>query len=54
MNLKFKVVDKELFLNISSYGTTKPSNTFFENKLKVSATSRKWYTINKLLAIAEE
>ncbi len=33
-------------------GRTKMTNNFFENKLKVSATSRNWNTVNKLLAIA--
>ena len=51
---EFKVVDKEIFLNISSYGTTKLSNSFFENKLKVTATTRNWNTVNKLLAISTE
>jgi hypothetical protein len=30
------------------------TNTFLENKLKVSATTRNWKTSNKLLGIAEE
>ena len=33
-------------------GRTKMTNNFFENKLKVSATSRNWNTVHKLLAIA--
>jgi uncharacterized protein (DUF1697 family) len=32
-----------------SYGNSKLSNNFFENKLKVRATTRNWKTINKLL-----
>ena len=32
-----------------SYGNSKLSNNFFENKLKVRATSRNWKTINKLV-----
>ena len=31
-----------------SYGNSKLSNNFFENKLKVRATTRNWKTINKL------
>jgi len=35
------------------YGDTKLSNNFFENKLKVNATTRNWKTINELSKIAE-
>lgn len=34
------------------YGNTKLNNSFFENKLKVSATTRNWKTINELVKIA--
>lgn len=41
---------KEIYLHIPvSYGETKLSNIFFENKLKVKATTRNWNTVNKLL-----
>ncbi len=33
------------------YGRTKLTNTFFENKLKVSATTRNWATIVKLCSM---
>lgn len=36
------------------YGKTKLSNKFFENKLKVSATTRNWKTINKVIDLAKE
>lgn len=36
------------------YGNTKLSNTFFENKLKLTATTRNWNTINKLMWMANE
>ncbi len=49
---EFIVIEKDIYLNVSSYGTTKLSNSFFENKLKVTATTRNWNTVNKLLAIA--
>ena len=49
---EFIVIEKEIYLNVSSYGTTKLSNSFFENKLKVTATTRNWNTVNKLLAIS--
>ncbi len=35
------------------YGTTKLTNTFFENKLKVSATTRNWRTVNELLKLCD-
>lgn len=35
------------------YGNTKLSNTFFENKLKVTATTRNWKTVNKLVGLAK-
>ena len=35
------------------YGNTKLSNNFFENKLKVVATTRNWKTINELALIGE-
>jgi uncharacterized protein (DUF1697 family) len=37
----------------SGYGDTKLSNNFFENKLKVTATTRNWKTVNELNKIAE-
>lgn len=36
------------------YGHTKLSNTFFEKKLKVSATTRNWRTVNELLRMTVE
>jgi len=47
------IIGKEVFLHIpESYGETKLSNKFFENKLKVTATTRNWKTVNKLFEIA--
>src|SRR3989339_879453 len=49
---KFFIVDKEVFLFCpNGYGRTKLSNNFFEKKLKLSATTRNWKTINKLLEL---
>ena len=49
---KFVITGKEVFLYIpESYAETKLSNKFFENKLKVSATTRNWKTINKLMEL---
>jgi uncharacterized protein (DUF1697 family) len=51
---KFFIVEREIYLNCASgYGTTKLSNTFFENKFKVKATTRNWNTVNKLLELAK-
>jgi uncharacterized protein (DUF1697 family) len=36
------------------YGRTKLSNSFFEKKLKVTATTRNWKVTNELLSIAKE
>jgi uncharacterized protein (DUF1697 family) len=60
---KFKKVDfspeeysingKNIYLFFpNGYGRAKINNTFFENKLKVLATTRNWKTINKLFEIA--
>jgi len=50
---KFIIIEREIYLNCAAgYGTTKLSNTFFENKLKVRATTRNWNTVNKLMELA--
>lgn len=50
---KFIIIDREVYLDCSGgYGTTRLSNTFFENKLKVRATTRNWNTVNKLVELA--
>jgi uncharacterized protein (DUF1697 family) len=49
---RFIIIEREVYLSCASgYGTTRLSNTFFENKLKVRATTRNWKTINKLLTL---
>ncbi len=37
----------------NGYGNTKLNNSFFENKLKVIATTRNWKTVNELLEMAD-
>ena len=37
----------------NGYGRTKLTNNFFENKLKIVATTRNWKTVNELMNIAE-
>jgi uncharacterized protein (DUF1697 family) len=49
---RFALAGKEVYLYCpGGYGNTKLSNTFFENKLKVTATTRNWNTVNKLLEL---
>lgn len=51
---RFFIKNKEVFLYIpESYGETKLSNKFFENKLKVTATTRNWKTVNKLFEMTK-
>jgi uncharacterized protein (DUF1697 family) len=51
---EFIIRDKEVYLFCpNGYGKTKFSNTFFEKKLNVSATTRNWKTVNALFEIAE-
>lgn len=50
---RFVIMGKDVYLHCpDSYGNTKLSNTFFENKLKVKATTRNWKTVNKLMEMA--
>jgi uncharacterized protein (DUF1697 family) len=49
---KFKLTDDIVYLCCENgYGKTKLNNTFFENKLKVSATTRNWKTLEKMLKL---
>lgn len=51
---EYIIIGKEIFLHCPvSYGETKLSNKFFETKLKVTATTRNWKTVNTLAEIAE-
>lgn len=50
---EFIIQGRDIYLHCpESYGNTKLSNAFFESKLKTTATTRNWATINKLLEIA--
>ena len=51
----FIVIDKVIYLQIGpeGYGNTKLSNSFFESKLKVKATTRNWKTIIALSKMYE-
>ena len=50
------VIDKNViyFYSPNGYGRAKMNNNFFENKLKVKATTRNWKTLNKILEITNE
>ncbi|MFT4030992.1 MAG: DUF1697 domain-containing protein [Siphonobacter sp.] len=46
---QYKIIGKEIYLYCpNGYGRTKLTNTFFEKKLKVIATTRNWRTINEI------
>jgi uncharacterized protein (DUF1697 family) len=48
------ITDKIIYLYCpNGYGKTKLTNTFFESKLKVSATTRNWKTISTLVHLAQ-
>jgi uncharacterized protein (DUF1697 family) len=51
----FATGEQEIFLYCpGGYGRTKLSNTFFEKKLGVIATTRNWKTVNALYEMASE
>jgi uncharacterized protein (DUF1697 family) len=51
---EFIISGKNIYLFCPvSYGNSKLSNTFLENKLKVTATTRNWKTINELVVMAD-
>jgi uncharacterized protein (DUF1697 family) len=52
---KFAIGEQEIFLFCpGGYGKSKLSNTFFEKKLGVSATTRNWKTVKALYEMASE
>lgn len=51
---RFVISGKDIYLYCpGGYGKTKLSNTFFENRLKVTATTRNWNTVAKLNDLAK-
>jgi uncharacterized protein (DUF1697 family) len=53
-NDRFEVEGNEVFLYCpDGYGKTKLNNNFFENKLKLVATTRNWNTVKKLIEMSE-
>ncbi len=52
---EYTLVGKNIYVYCpNGYGKTKLTNTFFENKLKVAATTRNWKTTNELIKMAEK
>jgi len=52
---QFAIGEREIFLFCpGGYGKTKLSNTFFEKKLDVVATTRNWKSVNALYQMARE
>lgn len=50
---RFIIKGREVYLYCPvNYGETRLSNAFFEQKLKVSATTRNWKTVNKLVELS--
>ena len=46
---RYEIIGKDVFIFCAAgYGTSKLVNSFFESKLKVSATTRNWKTVLKL------
>ncbi len=51
---RFYLAEQVVYLYVpGGYGNTKINNNFFENKLKVAATTRNWKTTQKLLEMAD-
>lgn len=48
-NDSFELLGRDVYVHCpDGYVNTKLNNTFFENKLKVSATTRNWRTVNEM------
>ena len=51
---RFAVLNRETYLYLpDGYGRTKLHNNFMESKLKVTATTRNWKTVNELYNLAQ-
>lgn len=51
---KFELIGKEIYIYCEQrYSDTKYSNSFFESKLKVGASTRNWNTVNKLIELTQ-
>ena len=51
---EYIISGKEVYIYCTNgYGNTKLENLFFERKLKVTATTRNWRTVNKLVEMSQ-
>jgi uncharacterized protein (DUF1697 family) len=51
---EFQIIGKSVYLKcVNKYHQTKLSNNFFEKKLGVSATTRNWKTVTKLVEMTK-
>ena len=50
-NEEFRILEREVYLLLASYGNTKLSNALIEKKLGLCATTRNWATLNKILEL---
>ena len=54
-NDSFELLGREVFVHCpDGYGNSKLNNNWFENKLKVRATTRNWRTVHELVRMGEE
>ena len=54
-NDEFELIDKAIYLYCpNGYGNTKLTNTFFEKKLNVEATTRNWKTATELARLSDK
>ena len=52
---KMVLLNKTIYMYYSNgFGRTKVSNNYFENKLRVKATSRNWNTVTNLVRLLGE
>ncbi len=52
---EFEVIGREVYLRCpDGYGRSKLTNSFWEKKLGVAATTRNWRTVEKLLGMASD
>ena len=52
---EFQIFEKSVYLYCpNSYSNSKLTNSFFESKLKVTATTRNWKTTNELINISDK
>jgi uncharacterized protein (DUF1697 family) len=52
---EFQIIGNNIYLYCpNGYGISKLTNSFWESKLKVTATTRNWKTSNELIRIAEK